>query len=67
LRNCTIIITTLTTMDYTATAIRFSRIARHLLVRDDDDAKCHPQPNIDLCEKPASSDKSTPIAIGVIV
>lgn len=55
-------------MDYDALAIRFGRIARHLLVRDDDDdAKCHPRPDIDLCEKPASADKSTPIAIGVIV
>ncbi|KAI0471396.1 hypothetical protein F4859DRAFT_515611 [Xylaria cf. heliscus] len=54
-------------MDYTAAAIRFGRIARHLVVRDDDDAKCHPQPNIDLCEKPASSDKTTPITLGVII
>ncbi|KAI0436923.1 hypothetical protein F4803DRAFT_540550 [Xylaria telfairii] len=54
-------------MDYAAVATRFGRIARHLVVREDDDAKCHPQPNIDLCEKPASSDKSTPITIGVIV
>ncbi|KAI1748738.1 hypothetical protein F4782DRAFT_516076 [Xylaria castorea] len=54
-------------MDYTAAAIRFGRIARHLIVRDDTDAKCHPRPDIDLCEKPASSDKTTPIAIGVIV
>ncbi|KAI0531721.1 hypothetical protein GGR58DRAFT_508196 [Xylaria digitata] len=52
-------------MDYTAAAIRFGRIARHLISRDD--AKCHPRPDIDLCEKPASSDKSTPITIGVIV
>ncbi|KAI1419897.1 hypothetical protein F5Y12DRAFT_720162 [Xylaria sp. FL1777] len=55
-------------MDYNAVAIRFGRIARHLIVRDDDDyAKCHPRPDIDLCEKPATSDKSTPITIGVIV
>lgn len=54
-------------MDYAAVATRFGRIARHLIVREDDDAKCHPQPNIDLCEKPASSDKTTPITIGVIV
>ncbi|KAJ8122754.1 hypothetical protein ONZ43_g1133 [Nemania bipapillata] len=53
-------------MDYNAAAIRFGRIARHLIVRDDD-SKCHPQPDIDLCEKPASSDKTTPITIGVIV
>ncbi|GAW22590.1 hypothetical protein ANO14919_121300 [Xylariales sp. No.14919] len=54
-------------MDYTVAAIRFGRIARHLVTREDDDAKCHPQPNIDLCEKPSSADKSTPITIGVIV
>ncbi|KAI0802901.1 hypothetical protein GGR55DRAFT_663441 [Xylaria sp. FL0064] len=55
------------TVDYTAAAIRFGRIARHLVTRDDDDAKCHPRPDIDLCEKPATSDKTTPITIGVIV
>ncbi|KAI1349762.1 hypothetical protein F5Y01DRAFT_288039 [Xylaria sp. FL0043] len=55
------------TVDYTAAAIRFGRIARHLVIRDDDDAKCHPRPDIDLCEKPATSDKTTPITIGVIV
>lgn len=54
-------------MDYDAATIRFGRIARHLLVREDDESKCHPRPDIDLCEKPASSDKTTPIAIGVIV
>ncbi|KAI3339504.1 hypothetical protein F4824DRAFT_455541 [Ustulina deusta] len=54
-------------MDYTAAAVRFGRIARHLVIRDDDDAKCHPRPDIDLCEKPATSDKTTPITIGVIV
>ncbi|KAI0205896.1 hypothetical protein F4808DRAFT_455400 [Astrocystis sublimbata] len=54
-------------MDYTtAAAVRFGRIARYLVVREDE-KNCHPQPNIDLCEKPASSDKSTPITIGVIV
>ncbi|KAI1197880.1 hypothetical protein F5X97DRAFT_301157 [Nemania serpens] len=54
-------------MDYDALAIRFGRIARHLIVREDDESKCHPRPDIDLCEKPASADKSTPITIGVIV
>ncbi|KAK5630260.1 hypothetical protein RRF57_005976 [Xylaria bambusicola] len=53
-------------MDYTAVAIRFGRIARHLVIRDDKEKDCHPQPNIDLCEKPATSDKTTPITIGVI-
>ncbi|KAJ3575416.1 hypothetical protein NPX13_g4042 [Xylaria arbuscula] len=53
-------------MDYNAVATRFGRIARHLITRDDNDDKCHPQPNIDLCEKPATSDKTTPITIGVI-
>jgi hypothetical protein len=54
-------------MDY-ATSVSM-RIARHLLAarNADDDAKCHPQPDVDLCEKPASSSKSTPISIGVIV
>ncbi|KAJ2976509.1 hypothetical protein NUW58_g8067 [Xylaria curta] len=54
-------------MDYGALAVRFGRIARHLIPREDDYAKCHPRPDIDLCEKPASSDKGTPITIGVIV
>jgi hypothetical protein len=57
-------------MDYTAASIRFGRIARHLLAARDDVDKgkdCHPQPDVDLCEKPGSSDKTTPIAIGVIV
>ncbi|KAI0514624.1 hypothetical protein F5B22DRAFT_225308 [Xylaria bambusicola] len=53
-------------MDYAAVAIRFGRIARHLVIRDDKEKDCHPQPNIDLCEKPATSDKTTPITIGVI-
>ncbi|KAI1109927.1 hypothetical protein F5Y14DRAFT_386519 [Nemania sp. NC0429] len=54
-------------MDYSALAVRFGRIARHLIVREDDESKCHPRPDIDLCEKPASADKSTPITIGVII
>ncbi|GAP90741.1 hypothetical protein SAMD00023353_5200790 [Rosellinia necatrix] len=54
-------------MDYTTTASRFGRIARHLVAREDKETDCHPQPNIDLCEKPSSSDPTTPIAIGVIV
>ncbi|KAI3318070.1 hypothetical protein HD806DRAFT_540541 [Xylariaceae sp. AK1471] len=58
-------------MDYAAASIRFGRIARHLLAARDEDAdkekNCHPQPDVDLCEKPGSSDKTTPIAIGVIV
>ncbi|KAI1437347.1 hypothetical protein GGR50DRAFT_97794 [Xylaria sp. CBS 124048] len=54
-------------MEYTNIATRFGRIARHLMPRDDDDAKCHPQPNIDLCEKPATSGHSTTITIAVIV
>ncbi|KAI1812506.1 hypothetical protein GGS20DRAFT_21060 [Poronia punctata] len=57
-------------MDYDAVAMQFGRIARHLLTRRDEDEeykKCHPRPDIDLCEKPASADKSTPIVIGSIV
>ncbi|KAI0391225.1 hypothetical protein F5Y17DRAFT_470923 [Xylariaceae sp. FL0594] len=56
-------------MDYNTAAVRFGRIARHLLtVREDESyEKCHPRPDIDLCEKPASADKSTPIVIGSIV
>ncbi|KAI0968501.1 hypothetical protein F4678DRAFT_443163 [Xylaria arbuscula] len=54
------------TMDYTAAAVRFGRIARHLVIRDDD-AKCHPQPDINLCEKPSSSDNSTGVTIGVTI
>ncbi|TRX95701.1 hypothetical protein FHL15_003255 [Xylaria flabelliformis] len=54
-------------MDFNTAAIQFGRLARHLIVREDDESKCHPRPDIDLCEKPASSDKTTPITIGVIV
>ncbi|KAI0864855.1 hypothetical protein F4860DRAFT_463606 [Xylaria cubensis] len=54
-------------MDFNTAAIQFGRLARHLIVREDDESKCHPRPDIDLCEKPASSSKTTPIAIGVIV
>ncbi|KAI8631418.1 hypothetical protein F5Y19DRAFT_423714 [Xylariaceae sp. FL1651] len=56
-------------MDYAAASIRFGRLARHLLsTRDDEDyKKCHPQPNIDLCEKPASSGSTTGIVIGSIL
>ncbi|KAI0551509.1 hypothetical protein F4679DRAFT_582348 [Xylaria curta] len=55
-------------MDFNTAAYQFGRLARHLIVRDDEsEAKCHPRPNIDLCEKPASADKTTPITIGVIV
>ncbi|KAI1821181.1 hypothetical protein F4861DRAFT_520174 [Xylaria intraflava] len=53
-------------MDYTAAAIRFGRLARHLIPRDDDD-KCHPEPDINLCEKSATSSNATPITIGVTV
>ncbi|KAI0409229.1 hypothetical protein F4802DRAFT_593513 [Xylaria palmicola] len=54
-------------MDYNALAVRFGRIARHLVARDDDDAKCHPRPDIDLCEKPASGGTSTGVTIGVTI
>ncbi|KAI1640806.1 hypothetical protein F4809DRAFT_353389 [Biscogniauxia mediterranea] len=50
-----------------APSVRFARLARQLLVRDDEDyAKCHPSPNIDLCEKTGISSHSAEIAIGVI-
>ncbi|KAI1089275.1 hypothetical protein F5B19DRAFT_495584 [Rostrohypoxylon terebratum] len=47
-----------------------SHIARaisHLLkARDDEsDAKCHPQPNIDLCEKPEAASNTTTIVLSV--
>ncbi|KAI2622032.1 hypothetical protein GGS21DRAFT_494511 [Xylaria nigripes] len=55
-------------MDYSAVAIRFGRIARQLISRDDEEyAKCHPTPDINLCEKPASSSKATPITIGITI
>ncbi|KAI2606783.1 hypothetical protein GGR54DRAFT_620166 [Hypoxylon sp. NC1633] len=49
--------------------IRFLQPLLHLLVtRDDsDDTKCHPQPNIDLCEKPAAADDKTGLVIGVTI
>ncbi|KAI1378101.1 hypothetical protein F4677DRAFT_414413 [Hypoxylon crocopeplum] len=46
---------------------RFARTVLRLLgPRDDDDAKCHPQPNIDLCEKPVAANDATPIVLGVL-
>ncbi|KAI5920171.1 hypothetical protein F4810DRAFT_684292 [Camillea tinctor] len=48
-------------------SVRFARLARQLLVRDDeDDAKCHPSPNINLCEKTGISSHSAEIVLGVI-
>ncbi|KAI1499098.1 hypothetical protein F5X99DRAFT_296023 [Biscogniauxia marginata] len=55
--------------DYVAASTRLARTARQLLVRDDDEetyAKCHPAPNIDLCEKTGASSHATEISIGVI-
>ncbi|KAI0838560.1 hypothetical protein F5Y06DRAFT_296636 [Hypoxylon sp. FL0890] len=38
-----------------------------LAARDDaEDKKCHPQPNIDLCEKPAASSDATSIVVGTL-
>ncbi|KAI0379486.1 hypothetical protein F5Y04DRAFT_129578 [Hypomontagnella monticulosa] len=33
---------------------------------DDDDAKCHPSPNIDLCEKPELANHTSEIVIGTL-
>ncbi|KAI1103681.1 hypothetical protein F4804DRAFT_217550 [Jackrogersella minutella] len=42
-------------------------IARVLAPRDDDSyAKCHPQPNIDLCEKPDAASNTSTIVIGTL-
>ncbi|KAI1763249.1 hypothetical protein GGR53DRAFT_467550 [Hypoxylon sp. FL1150] len=46
---------------------KFVRSVYRLLARDDaDDAKCHPQPNIDLCEKPDSAKLASEIVIGTL-
>ncbi|KAI2465353.1 hypothetical protein F4781DRAFT_409595 [Annulohypoxylon bovei var. microspora] len=47
----------------------FARAILHLLTTRDDDetyAKCHPQPNIDLCEKPEAASNTTTIILSVI-
>ncbi|OTA90949.1 hypothetical protein M434DRAFT_397607 [Hypoxylon sp. CO27-5] len=42
-------------------------VFRFLAARDDaEDKKCHPQPNIDLCEKPAASSDATSIVVGTL-
>ncbi|XXH02103.1 hypothetical protein Hte_008469 [Hypoxylon texense] len=46
---------------------RLVRSVVRLYTRDDaDDAKCHPQPNIDLCEKPDSAKLTSEIVIGTL-
>ncbi|KAI4861338.1 hypothetical protein F4820DRAFT_434014 [Hypoxylon rubiginosum] len=46
---------------------RLVRSVLRLYTRDDsDDAKCHPQPNIDLCEKPDSAKLTSEIVIGTL-
>ncbi|KAI1456120.1 hypothetical protein F4805DRAFT_251664 [Annulohypoxylon moriforme] len=58
-------------VDQAAPSSSASHIARtilHLLkTRDDEsDAKCHPQPNIDLCEKPEAANNTTTIVLSVL-
>lgn len=49
------------------TAARFARGVIHFLnTRETDPDKCHPSPNIDLCEKPAAASKSSEIVIGTL-
>ncbi|OTB03234.1 hypothetical protein M426DRAFT_24022 [Hypoxylon sp. CI-4A] len=53
----------------TTSASLLARAAIHFLaMRDDDDtdAKCHPRPDIDLCEKPNAASDSTTIVLGTI-
>ncbi|KAI1207891.1 uncharacterized protein F4807DRAFT_169528 [Annulohypoxylon truncatum] len=52
-----------------ATSPSVKHVARsilHLLRTRDDDAKCHPQPNIDLCEKPEAASNTTTIVLSVL-
>ncbi|CAJ2509676.1 Uu.00g147020.m01.CDS01 [Anthostomella pinea] len=53
-------------VDQAAPSTRLARFARMLLSRDDTD-KCHPSPNINLCEKPSSNSKQTAIVVGITV
>ena len=53
-------------MSVRSVAIHLRRTARILLGRDDTD--CHPQPGVDLCEKPGMSSSSvTWIIVGVVL
>ncbi|KAI0179614.1 hypothetical protein GGR52DRAFT_206335 [Hypoxylon sp. FL1284] len=48
-------------------ATRLARSLFTLFARDDsDDAKCHPQPDIDLCEKPDSAKRAGEFVIGTL-
>ncbi|KAI0891020.1 hypothetical protein F4806DRAFT_501485 [Annulohypoxylon nitens] len=51
-----------------AAASHIAQVISHILkTRDDeDDAKCHPQPNIDLCEKPEAASNTTTIVLSVL-
>lgn len=51
-----------------ASASHIAQVISHILkTRDDeDDAKCHPQPNIDLCEKPEAASNTTTIVLSVL-
>ncbi|KAI0846047.1 hypothetical protein F5Y00DRAFT_150566 [Daldinia vernicosa] len=55
----------------TSLASHFARAISHvshvLTTRDEDeDTKCHPRPDIDLCEKPQASQHTTAIVVGVL-
>ncbi|KAI2785074.1 hypothetical protein F4815DRAFT_451297 [Daldinia loculata] len=49
-------------------ASHFARAISHVLTTrdEDEDAKCHPRPDIDLCEKPQASNHTVEILIGVL-
>ncbi|KAI0115407.1 hypothetical protein F4814DRAFT_321166 [Daldinia grandis] len=49
-------------------ASHFARAISHVLTTrdEDEDKKCHPRPDIDLCEKPQASKHSTAIIVGVL-
>jgi hypothetical protein len=49
-------------------ATNFRRAVVDMLVRRADDTDCHPQPNVDFCEKPGASSKTTTwIIVGVVM
>ncbi|KAI1661841.1 hypothetical protein F4813DRAFT_345950 [Daldinia decipiens] len=49
-------------------ASHFARAISYVLTTrdEDEDAKCHPRPDIDLCEKPQASNHTMAILIGVL-
>ncbi|KAI1395139.1 hypothetical protein F4819DRAFT_212000 [Hypoxylon fuscum] len=48
-----------------STTTRLARSIFHLLKAREDDP-CHPQPNIDLCEKPNAASHTTEITVGTL-